>query len=171
VDRVSIHIQQKQFANRMRQAGDQLSTAQKRGNFQSSGAYMGAKGQQGTSLAQGLSDIEQVNQYKNATLARDDRLRKQQRGWQVEDRDMRYRKQDEERRRQEENQWKQMIGGAVGTAGSMVLGPAFGAAGNMMSNQMQYQSNTSPQQDWYTQHMNSTYNRPTPNTSGPYRKN
>jgi hypothetical protein len=114
------------YRNAMRQ---QRSNLQSRG-LSDSGIAIGAEQALSQDFAGQLSDIAARAATGGADLAERNRQRLEERGWQVQDRDLALQAEKDAMDRRERMAgsqiWADLIGGAAGAAGSLAGGPLYG---------------------------------------------
>lgn len=123
------NIQQRKLSEGYGQQRQQLARQAARSGAQSGGGYLETMMGLSSREAQGLSDIEVENMYKNAMLSRDERLTGEQRKWQEKMGEVEYQRQLDMMKRQQDYAAQQALWSGIGQIGGTLLSGGLSASG------------------------------------------
>lgn len=127
------NIQQRKLSEAYGQQRNRLARQAARSGAQSGGGYLETMMGLSSREAQGLSDIEVENMYKNAMLARDERLTGEQRKWQEKMGEVEYQRQLDMMKRQQDYAAQQALWSGLGSVAGTFLSGGLSASGMFMN--------------------------------------
>lgn len=135
------NIGQRKLSEAYGQQRQQLARQSARSGAQSGGGYLETMMGLSSREAQGLSDIEVENMYKNAMLSRDERLIAEQQKWQEKMGEVEYQRQLDWQKRQQEYAGQQALWSGFGAIGGTLLSGGLSASGIFMNPLQRSQAN------------------------------